>query len=92
MAKWRKNTGMTVYVRIRDEKFWIEEDCTEEGLATELVRAGVPKEDIVLAFHEPKIDNIRIMLLLRRLPENFHSEPNEFYLFLSSHGNGINSD
>jgi XisI protein len=48
-------TGMTVYVRIRDGKFWIEEDWTEDGIATDLVRAGVPKEDIVLAFHEPKL-------------------------------------
>lgn len=48
-------TGMTVYVRIRDCKFWIEEDWTENGIATDLVRAGVPKEDIVLAFHEPKM-------------------------------------
>jgi hypothetical protein len=46
-------TGMTVYVRIRDGKFWVEEDWTENGIATDLVRAGVPKEDIVLAFHEP---------------------------------------
>ena len=42
-----------VYVRVRDRKFWIEEDWTEDGIATDLVRAGVPKEDIVLAFHEP---------------------------------------
>lgn len=48
-------TGMTVYIRIRDGKFWIEEDWTEDGIATDLVRAGVPKEDIVLAFHEPKM-------------------------------------
>ncbi|BAB75344.1 XisI protein [Anabaena sp. FACHB-709] len=48
-------TGMTVYVRIRDGKFWIEEDWTEDGIATDLVRLGVPKEDIVLAFHEPSI-------------------------------------
>ena len=34
-------------------KFWIEEDWTEDGIAADLVRAGVPKEDIVLAFHEP---------------------------------------
>ena len=55
---WQKGeriTGMTVYVRIRDGKFWIEEDWTEDGIATDLVRAGVPKEDIVLAFHEPKM-------------------------------------
>ncbi|MBD2501167.1 XisI protein [Anabaena azotica] len=48
-------SGITVYVRIRDNKFWIEEDWTEDGIATDLVRAGVPKEDIVLAFHEPKM-------------------------------------
>lgn len=48
-------SGMTVYVRIRDGKFWIEEDWTEEGIATDLLRAGVPKEDIVLAFHEPQM-------------------------------------
>ena len=48
-------TGMTVYVRIRNYKFWIEEDWTEEGIATALVREGVPKEDIVLAFHQPQM-------------------------------------
>ena len=48
-------TGITVYVRIRNDKFWIEEDWTEDGIATDLVRAGVPKEDIVLAFHEPQM-------------------------------------
>ena len=45
--------GITVYVRLRDGKFWIEEDWTEEGMANDLVREGVPKEDIVLAFHNP---------------------------------------
>jgi XisI protein len=48
-------TDMTVYVRVRDGKFWIEEDWTEDGIATNLVSAGVPREDIVLAFHEPKM-------------------------------------
>jgi hypothetical protein len=48
-------TGMTVYVRLQNGKFWIEEDWTEYGIANDLVRAGVPKEDIVLAFHEPKM-------------------------------------
>lgn len=43
---------ITVYVRIRGGKFWIEEDWTEDGIATDLVREGVPKEDIVLAFHD----------------------------------------
>jgi hypothetical protein len=48
-------TGMTVYIRIRDCKFWIEEDWTENGIAIDLVSAGVAKEDIILAFHEPKM-------------------------------------
>lgn len=55
---WQKEnrvTGMTVYVRLRDNKFWIEEDWTEEGIANALLALGVPKEDIVLAFHEPKM-------------------------------------
>ncbi len=55
---WEKDeriTGITVYVRIRDCKFWIEEDWTEDGIASDLMSAGVPKEDIVLAFHHPKM-------------------------------------
>lgn len=47
--------GMTVYVRLREGKFWIEEDWTEYGIATDLVREGVPKDDIVLAFHSPEM-------------------------------------
>ena len=42
-------------VRLRNGKIWIEEDWTEEGLATALLEAGVPKEDILLAFHAPEI-------------------------------------
>jgi hypothetical protein len=51
----RRIRGTTVYVRLRDEKFWIEEDWLENGIATDLVEAGVPKEDIVLAFHPPEM-------------------------------------
>ena len=50
----RRVKYITVYVRIRDGRFWIEEDLTEEGIATDLVRESVPKEDIVLAFHDPE--------------------------------------
>jgi hypothetical protein len=46
--------AITVYVRIKNEKIYIEEDWTEEGIASELLREGVPKEDIVLAFHDPE--------------------------------------
>ncbi|MBI3651181.1 MAG: XisI protein [Acidobacteria bacterium] len=47
--------GMTVYARIREGKIWIEEDWTEDGIATDLARAGVAREDIILAFHEPEM-------------------------------------
>ena len=54
---WKNNKrvkSISVYVRIKNEKIYIEEDWTEEGIATELLREGIPKEDIVLAFHDPK--------------------------------------
>jgi len=44
-----------VYVRLRNRKFWIEEDWLEHGITTDLFRAGVPKEDIVPAFYPPEI-------------------------------------
>ena len=46
--------GISVHIRIKNDKIWIEEDWTEEGIANELLREGVPKEDIVLAFHDPE--------------------------------------
>ena len=54
---WKNNKrvkAISVYVRIKNEKIYIEEDWTEEGIETELLREGVPKEDIVLAFHDPE--------------------------------------
>ncbi|MEP7198446.1 MAG: XisI protein [Chloroflexota bacterium] len=52
-AQKRRVRGNIVYVRLRNGKFWIEEDGLEHGIATDLLEAGVPKEDIVLAFHHP---------------------------------------
>lgn len=54
---WQKKQrckGITIHIRIKNEKIWIEEDWTEEGIATELLSAGVPQEDIVLAFYPPE--------------------------------------
>ena len=47
--------AISVYIRIKNEKIYIEEDWTEEGMANELLRLGVPKEDIVLAFQPPEV-------------------------------------
>ena len=38
------------HIDIVNGKLWIRRDGTEEGIATELVALGVPKEDIVLGF------------------------------------------
>lgn len=37
--------GINIHLRIKNEKIGIEEDWTENGIATELLSAGVPKED-----------------------------------------------
>lgn len=44
-----------LYVRIADDKLWIEEDYTEDGLATELTDSGIPNTDIVLGFRHPSL-------------------------------------
>jgi hypothetical protein len=42
-----------LYVRLYDGKIWIEEDWTENGLAADLIAAGIPREIIILAFLHP---------------------------------------
>ena len=54
---WFKNervSAVSLYVRLLDGKVWVEEDWTEDGIATALLDAGVPDNDIVLAFHNPE--------------------------------------
>lgn len=51
----RRIHGCLIHIDILNEKIWIQRDGTEDGIATELVAAGVPKSDIVLAFHHPEI-------------------------------------
>lgn len=42
-----------LHIDIIDGKLWIHHDQTEEGVAPQLVAAGVPRERIVLAFKSP---------------------------------------
>ncbi len=53
--KDRRVQKTALHFRIKDGKIWIEADETDEGLANALVRAGVPRHDIVLAFHAPEL-------------------------------------
>ena len=43
------------YLRLKNEKIWIEEDWTQQGIASELERVGVAPDDIVPAFHAPTV-------------------------------------
>jgi hypothetical protein len=47
--------GSVLHFDIRGDKIWIQSDGTEEGIANRLVEAGIPKEQIVLAFKPPEI-------------------------------------
>ena len=49
----RRIHGCVLHIDIKNGKIWIQHDGTEEGVADELVRLGVPKDQIVLAFHSP---------------------------------------
>jgi len=47
--------GMIIHFDIIDGKFWVQYDGTDRPIAAELQAAGVPKEDIVLAWHPPDV-------------------------------------
>lgn len=49
----RRVYGCILHLDIKNGKIWIQHDGTEGGIANELVERGVPKQDIVLAFHSP---------------------------------------
>ena len=50
----KKISKIHVHIRIKNNKIYMEEDWTEEGIANELLREGIRKEEIVLAFYDPK--------------------------------------
>jgi hypothetical protein len=53
-AGWNKQGrifGPLIHIDIIDSKVWIQYDGTEVGIANELVELGIPKDDIVLGYH-----------------------------------------
>ena len=46
--------GTLLHIDLIDNKLWIQHDGTEEGIALDLVAAGIPKEHIVLGFKPPE--------------------------------------
>ncbi len=51
----RRVHGCLVHIGIIKDKFWIQRDGTETGIANELLNAGVPKGQIVLGFRSPEM-------------------------------------
>lgn len=49
----RRVYGCILHLDIKNGKIWIQHDGTEAGITNELMQRGVPREDIVLAFHSP---------------------------------------
>jgi hypothetical protein len=47
--------GCVIHVDIIDEKIWVQHDGTEDAIADQLVVKGVPKQDIVIAYHAPYV-------------------------------------
>lgn len=51
----RYEHGCTVHIDIIGNKIWIQRDGTEEGIALDLEKAGIPKDHIVLGFKPPEV-------------------------------------
>ena len=53
LAGWdgiRRVHGCLVHVDVIDGKICVQRDGTEQGIARDLIEAGVPRDQIVLAF------------------------------------------
>lgn len=42
-----------VHIEVRDGKFWIQKDGTQDGITLNLLAAGIPNDRIVLGFQHP---------------------------------------
>ena len=49
----RRVFSCLIHIDIKGDKIWIQHDGTEVGVANELVELGVPKQSIVIGFHDP---------------------------------------
>lgn len=50
----RRIYGTSIHIDLKGDKMWIQYDGTEIGIANKLLENNVSKQDIVLAFHEPR--------------------------------------
>ena len=55
---WRNKRyihNTVIHIDLIEQLIWIQKDDTEEGIATALVEAGIPKNRIVLGFRQPEL-------------------------------------
>jgi XisI protein len=48
----RRVRGNLIYLTIQKDRVFIEYDGTENGITDELVAEGIPRDNIILAFHQ----------------------------------------
>jgi hypothetical protein len=51
----RRIHSSLIHIDIINGKVWIQRDGTEHGIANDLVRAGIPKDQIILGFRPPEV-------------------------------------
>lgn len=44
-----------IHLDVIERKIWVQQDHTEDGIATALLDYGVPRDDIVLGFRAPEL-------------------------------------
>ncbi|MDB9540218.1 XisI protein [Anabaenopsis tanganyikae CS-531] len=49
----RRVYGCIVHLDIKDGKIWVQHNGTENEIGEDLVKLGIPKQDIVIGFHSP---------------------------------------
>jgi len=53
---WNKDKwifGCVLHIDIKNGKVWIQHNGTEDEIAEELIKSGIPEQDIVIGFHSP---------------------------------------
>ncbi len=66
--------AISVYLRLKNDKIYIEEDWTEAGIATELMRVVIPSSEIVLAFQPPEVRQFTEFAITQKLFFTFSSD------------------
>lgn len=51
--KRKRISGNTLFLTLRGQQIWIEDDMTDAPIADAMIAEGVSPQDVVLAFHFP---------------------------------------